>query len=714
MMTLKEKLVEEVLALLSNSNEALMINEISKGVKIKSDSEEYEVLKSAISELIKNKLITKSARRRYMLKLEHVTNLIEAKITIKQERGSIHTDNPKFPNIIIKRKNFNTALNGDTVSVRLLSFKKGDRHQGEVVEVIERNHSLFAGKVDIDGNLAYLIPDDHHIYVDFLIPEKHLNGAKSGDKVTVKFLNWKDPHKSPQVEVIQILGQSGNPNTEYDSIIEEFDLPANFPDEVNDEAHSIPEKVLKSEISKRLDLRKDLIITIDPIDAKDFDDALSLKILDNGNFEVGIHIADVSHYVTENSALDIEARFRGNSVYLVDRVIPMLPEQLSNNICSLKPNVDRLAFSVIVEIGIRGAIKDYKIKKTIINSKRRYNYDEVLDILNNEEGDNLELLQKLNNLAKTLRKNRFKEGGIEFETTEVKFILDENKNPVDVKLKKATDATELVEEFMLLANKLVAQHIKVMSKANKSASLLPYLYRIHDRPESNTLSEAVKFIGNLVSKIYKKKDLSSKEINDLLHEFKGTPEEDIVSKVLIRSLPKAIYSQVNFGHFGLGFSDYTHFTSPIRRYADLVVHRLIMEYEAGNLKQDRIEYLRAFCSSVGRSTSSMEKLAQEAERASIKLTQAIMCKGLVGQEYDGIVSGVQSYGLFVLLSDIYSEGLLHIKDMNDDYYVFDEQNLSLLGKRSKKVYKLGSKIRIKIAKVNIDKRLIDFKISNKS
>ncbi len=711
-MTLKEKFEEEVLQMLSSSNEALMLNEISKTLKVKSDSPEYEILKSALSELIKNKIITKSARRRYMLMKENSSNMIEAKIEIKQERGIIQTDNPKFPSIIIKRKNFNTALNGDTVLVRLLSFKKDDKPQGEVIEVIERNHSLFGGKVEIDGQLAYLIPDDHHIYVDFLIPEKYLNGAKSGDKVTVKFLNWKDHHKSPQVEVIQILGQSGNPHTEYDSIIEEFDLPNNFPDEVNAEAHSVPEKVLKAEIGKRLDLRKDLVITIDPIDAKDFDDALSLIELDNGNYEVGIHIADVSHYVTENSALDIEARFRGNSIYLVDRVIPMLPEQLSNNICSLKPNVDRLAFSVIVELGPRGSVKNYKIKKTIINSKRRYHYDEVLDIVNTGKGDNLDLLQKLNSLAKIIRKNRFKEGGIEFETTEVKFILNENKTPIDVKLKKANDATELVEEFMLLANKLVAQHIKIMSKANKYANLLPYLYRIHDKPESSTLAEAVRFVGNLVSKIYKKKDLSSREINDLLHEFKGTPEENLVSQVLIRSLPKAIYSQVNFGHFGLGFADYTHFTSPIRRYADLIIHRLISEYEAGHLKADRVEYLRAFCSSVGRSCSNTEKLAQEAERASIKLTQAIMCKDLVGNEYDGIVSGVQSYGLFILLSDIHAEGLLHIRDMNDDYYVFDENNLSLYGKRSKKVYKLGSKIRIKISKVNIDKRLIDFRISN--
>lgn len=697
-------IAEKLLAYLSSKSSPVKLSQIAKSLGFKSSSEDYFAMKSVLDEYVSSHLIESQPRNKYVLADFDKVNTLHGKIRMYNDRGIVKTDNPEFQEVLVRRGDLLTALDGDEVLVQLFALKKNRQIRGEVVKVIKRSNKPIIGKIEMDGGIAFLNPEETHFYVDFLVPQHKLRGAKEGDKVKAFLYMWEDPYKLPQAEVSEIIGKSGKVEVEYESIIKEFELPEEFPSNVIEEALSFDEPDAKVP-DYRMDLTKEDIITIDPFDAKDFDDALSLKILENGNYYLGVHIADVSHYVQENSALDIEARLRGNSVYLVDRVIPMLPEELSNNICSLKPDVPRFAYSVFIEISPRGAVKDYLVKESVMVSKRRFTYEEVLEIIESGEGDFSSLIADLHKLTRMLRQKRFRSGGIEFETQEVKFILDENKFPVEVKIKQPNDSTELVEECMLLANQVVAGHLKKLSK-DHNVKKLPFLYRVHEDPDPARLSEAMTFINSLGYKM-PLKDLSSFDINNLFKQLKDKPEKNTIHSVLIRSMPKAIYSHNNIGHYGLGFKEYSHFTSPIRRYPDLIVHRLLKEYSKDKVDPSRRQYLNALVKEAGSHCSQTERLAMEAERASTKLTQSIIAKENIGSEFNGTVTGVMNFGIFILLDELHTEGLLHIRNLDDDYYHYDEKRMRLVGRKHKRILGFGSRLRVKIIKVNMQKRQID-------
>ncbi len=716
----KQQLKNETIELLREALKPLRLNEIAKSLEIESDQPEYQELKQLLKELTAKSVVSKSKRKRYTMIGALPSSIYEGKLKISNGYGVVSTGNPGLSRITIKHRDLNTALDGDTVQVAILGSTRKNRLNGEIVGIIERKKSIIAGTMDFDGNFYFLIPDESKYYVDFLIPKDSLNGAGHGDKIVAKFVSWDDPHKSPQAKVTDIIGQAGIPKVEYESIAAEMGLPLEFPVDVIGLADSMKHPRNQKSYKNRTDLRNELIITIDPHDAKDFDDALSLEILENGNYYLGVHIADVSHYVKENSIIDNEARFRATSVYLVDRVIPMIPERLSNEICSLKPNEIRFAYSVFIEFNKNGSPVNYEIKESVIKSKRRYAYEEVLDIINSNDSnriksdkiksdkdDNTELILSLYHLSEKLKKRRLENGGINFSTSEVKFTLNEEQYPVGVELKTTTASTSLVEECMLVANQVVAGHVKAIEKKHKLAMELPFIYRVHEDPDPKRISEAVEFVNSLGYNL-PKKNVKSNDINRLMSQIKGKPEEALINQVLIRSMPKAIYTTKNVGHFGLGFAAYTHFTSPIRRYPDLLVHRLLKEYSKSRVNAKRIKDLRQRLKFITKHSTDQEKVAMEAERASIKLTHAVMAKDYVGQVFEGTISGVVAYGLYVLVDGIYAEGLLHIKDLIGDYYLFDEKHYKLVGRRSKKVFSLGSRIKVKLIKVNIEKRNIDF------
>lgn len=705
----KENLTKQIINLLNEAEKPLQLLEISKKFHITSSSNEYDELKSVLSELVDKSIIQKSGRRRYSIEKNAVLNDFIGIISIKKDTGILITDSIEFPKITIKRRNLLTALDGDTVVVRLLAQKKSQKPRGEVVSIIKRNKEIITGKIEFDAGFYFLIPFDEKYYIDFLIPKEKLLNAQHGDKVNAKFIAWEDQFKSPVAEVIRIIGKAGKPNVEYESIVSEFGLPKEFDEQVNKEANEVANLINDAEINKRLNLRNEDIITIDPSDAKDFDDAVSLKKLDNGNLLLGVHIADVSHFVVKDTSIDKEALSRGNSIYLVDRVIPMLPEIISNDICSLKPNVDRFAFSVLMEFTVRGVLKNYEIKESVINSKRRFSYDEVQEIITNKAGDYCDLILNLNKFANTLKKKRFTKGGVNFDTLEVKFILDENKYPKDVVLKTSNDATSLIEECMLIANKTVAEHIKKLSKTYRLKNTLAFLYRTHDVPNPDKINNFIRLCKSLGVKV-KIDSYESKKINSLIEELNSNNDKYVLNQMLLRAMAKAEYSNINIGHYGLGFDDYTHFTSPIRRYPDLIVHRLLKLYNSDIPNIASQKKINSQLERIGYHCTDTERLAMEAERASIKLAHTVHTKNLVGYKFEGTISGVASFGMFVILDNIYAEGFVHIKDIRDDYYIYDEKNLRLVGKRYKNVYRVGNRVRVAINNVNIDRRKIDLKL----
>ncbi len=702
----KEKTTEKLLHLFRNTAEPLQLKNISREMGFKSNTEEYQQLKIILNDLVQKNVLEKSTRRRYMLKDLSPSEKIKGVIRIENEKGIVYTNISELPKIIVKRNNLATALDGDEVLVNLFALRQNKKPRGEVVQILNRSKESIIGRIEHEDGFYFLVPIEEKHYLDFLIHPQKTKGAKEGDKAAAKLINWDDPNKLPVAEVVDIIGRSGKPAVEFESVIREFNLPEGFEKNIESEAENIPAKIPDQEIKRRLDFRKEEIITIDPFDAKDFDDALSLKFLDNGNYYLGVHIADVSYYVRGESLLDEEALARGNSIYLVDRVIPMLPEKLSNNVCSLRPNEDRLAYSVFMEISPRGALKDYQIVETVINSKRRFTYEEVQEIIDTKEGDKKDLILALHGLAAMLRKKRMRQG-LDIETLEVKFILDENKYPVDAVLKSGTPANNLVEECMLMANKTVAQHAGSLTKKFRLRKKIPFLYRVHDLPNKDKIKNVIDISNMLGYKITKKK-LEKKDINNLLHKVKDKPEKYIINQMLLRSMAKAEYSSENIGHYGLGFKDYTHFTSPIRRYPDLIVHRLLKEYTAANkISKEKLMTMDAVLEEIGEHCTGMERLAQECERASNKLTQAVMADRHIGDEFNATISGITGFGMFIIMDDIHAEGLVHMRDLNDDYYIYDEKNFRLIGKRYKRIFRIGKRVRVRIIKVNIEKRRID-------
>lgn len=693
----------------ASAPEMMKLNDLAKALNIRSDSVEYDALRIKLNDMDQRKQIYKSTRRRFGLRPLGEISAFTGILRFQYNRGSVETGSKEFPIVYVREQELRTALDGDHVRVKLLALKKGKKPYGTITEILQRSEMPISGTLDCDDDFCFLIPDDDKYPVDFLIPKRKMGNAVHGDKVIGKFIKWEDRHKSPEAEIIEILGKSGDPSVEFAGIMKEFELPASFPAIVEEEAKAVAVIPSETELKKRRDLRDLTIITIDPDDAKDFDDALSLEKLSNGNMRLGVHIADVTAYVAEDSALDKEALKRATSTYLVDRVVPMLPESLSNVICSLQPHVTRLAFSVFMECDAQGNVIDYDIAETVINSKRRFTYAEAQDIIDTGKGDLQDLILDLHALATLLREKRYRSGGVDFVTQETKFILDEQRNPIKAILKSRTDATSLVEECMLLANQTVAIALEQMSKTMLKKGLLPFVYRVHDEPDMIKLKGVLGFVRQLGIQVPNGTP-SSRQLNTILENAGHLPEIMIINQFMLRSMAKAIYLEENIGHYGLGFAHYTHFTSPIRRYPDIIVHRLLKEYARSKPSDARFRYLQDYVVEASAHCSLRERLAVDAERASIRLASAQLALKYKGGIFNGRVTGVTSFGLFILLDELNIEGLLHMSDLSDDYYYFDEAQFRLIGKKTKKVFRIGTTLTVKISNANIDKRQIDLSL----
>ena len=604
--------------------------------------------------------------------------------------------------IFVAERNSMHALNGDKVEVYVYARRRHADPEAEVTQIIERADNTFVGVLCIERQYAFLITDSKTLANDIFIPKNKLRGGKDGEKAVVRITEWPEHSKNPIGEVVDVLGEAGANNTEMHAILAEFGLPYKYPEAVEKAADKISDIIPADEIARREDFRGVTTFTIDPRDAKDFDDALSIRRLPSGLWEVGVHIADVTHYVQPGSIIDKEAEKRATSVYLVDRTIPMLPERLCNYICSLRPDEDKLAFSCIFELDDDAHVKRSHIARTVIRSDRRFAYEDAQEIIEGAEGDYKEEILTLNDLAQKLRQRRFENGSISFDRQEVRFEIDEDGRPLSVYFKVAKEANMLIEEFMLLANCTVAEAVGKTATGKKGKS---FVYRIHDVPDPSKINDLSVFIGRFGyrTRLHNNTKDLSKNINKLMQEIKGRPEENLISTVAIRSMSKAIYSTDNIGHYGLGFDYYTHFTSPIRRYPDMMVHRLIDRYLNGG--RSAVEQsLESKC----KHSSEMEQLAANAERASIKYKQVEFLSERLGEEYDGVISGVTEWGLYVEIDENKCEGLIPIRDLDDDYYEIDEKNYALVGRRTHRVYRLGDPVRIVIANANLEKKQLDF------
>ena len=606
--------------------------------------------------------------------------------------------------IFVAERNSMHALNGDKVEVSIAARVKGREPEAKVIKILEKKAQTFIGTLKVDKYFAYLITDSKYLATDIYIPKAKLKGGKTGDKAIVRITNWPDDANNPQGEVVDILGKTGENKAEMHAILAEFGLPYKYPEAVEKAADKIGAGITDEEVARREDMRGVTTFTIDPRDAKDFDDALSIRKLPNGNYEIGVHIADVTHYVRPGSIIDKEAEERATSVYLVDRVVPMLPEHLSNGICSLRPDEDKLTFSVIFEMDKNGKIVDSRIARTVIRSDRRFTYEEAQEVIETGKGDFAEEILTLDKFAKVLRKNRYENGSVDFDRVEVRFDIDEKGHPVSVFFKESKDANKLIEEFMLLANKAVAEAIGFVPKRKKAKA---FVYRIHDVPDAERLSNLAALARTFGYKLKTEgeaKDIN-RSINKMLADVKGKGEENLLATLAIRSMAKAVYSTENVGHYGLGFDYYTHFTSPIRRYPDMMVHRLLEKYLAGG-RTVSLDKLEEEC----KHSSEREQLAANAERASIKYKQVEYMGDHLGEVFDGVISGVTEWGLYIELDDNKCEGLVPMRDLADDFYDFDEKNYCLIGRKYNNRYRLGDKVKVQVARADLQRKQLDFVI----
>ena len=681
-------------------NKLLNYKQLSHALGMRTDAQKQLVIE-ALNTLLEQGQLEQVSYGKFRLNLRqnYVTGTLDRQSVAK--KTYLIPDDGGEP-IFIAERSMGCALNGDKVKVLLYPRRQNRDEEGEVVEVLDRAKTEFVGILEVKPNFAFLNVDRKQLVHDIFIPRDKLNGGKDGQKCIGRIVDWEDKAKNPIGEIIDVLGDVGDNNTEMHAILAEFGLPYKYPEAVEEAANKIDAGITPEEIRKRIDMRDVCTFTIDPRDAKDFDDAISIRKLDSGLWEVGVHIADVTHYVTENSIIEKEAVNRATSIYLVDRTIPMLPEHLSNGICSLRPNEEKLTYSVIFHLDEFAEIKDYQIARTVINSNRRFTYEEAQTIIETGEGDYKEEMLKLNEFAKMLRVRRFAKGAIAFERVEVRFEIDEKGKPVSVFFKEAKESNKLVEEFMLLANRTVATHIgKPQKRGDKPKT---FVYRIHDVPNPDKLANFSTFIKRFGYKLKttgKNTEVSS-AINHLLDEVEGKKEQNLIETLAIRSMAKAIYSTDNSGHYGLAFDYYTHFTSPIRRYPDMMVHRLLTRYLAGGHSVDANEW-ELLC----KHSSDMEQLAANAERASIKYKQVEYMSERLGQVYDGVISGVTEWGIYVELNENKCEGMIPIRNLGDDYYTFDEKNYCIIGRHKHKKYQLGDAVTVKIARADLVKKQLD-------
>jgi ribonuclease R len=691
----------------ANSKKAFNYKQICAALNIESTEGKNYIIRT-LKQMEKDGMIDEVMPGKYLALL--TTHFITGKLEVTQ-RGAgfvIPEDGSEIKDdIYIGSENLNTGLHGDTVKVNLFAKRSGSRVEGEVIEVLKRKREEFVGVVELGHNYAFISPDDKRVQIDIFIPEGKINNAKNGEKVRARVVDWSNEHKNPIGEIIEILGKPGDHNTEMHAIIAEYGFANKFPNEVEKDADKISDLITKDEIAKRRDFRKITTFTIDPEDAKDFDDALSIEEVEDGIYEIGVHIADVSHYVTPNTVLDAEAFERATSVYLVDRTIPMLPEKLSNGVCSLRPHEEKLTFSAVFKMTLDGEILDKWIGKTVIYSDRRFAYEEAQDRIESKVGDFAKEINTLNNIALILRKARFKNGAVNFETEEVKFKLDENYKPIGIYKKVRKDAHKMIEEFMLLANRTVAEFVHKM-KGEKQPKT--FVYRVHEPPSEEKLKLFNLFAARFGLSIQTTSQKSiSTSFNNLLNDVEGKPEQNIVQNMAVRSMMKAYYSTKKTSHYGLAFDYYTHFTSPIRRYPDLMAHRLLFSYLNNGKSANELEYEEK-C----KHSSQMEIQAADAERASVKYKQVEYIKQFIGEQFNGLISGVTEWGIYVEITEYKCEGLVRLANLTDDFYDYDEFNQWIIGRRTRKIFQLGGEIKVIVKQADLQKRQIDLDVAEVS
>lgn len=691
----KQILQSQILNILrKHPKKSFNYKQLSKQIGLGDESSKL-LVQVVLNELEENEKIISVSRGKYKLKSQ--SSIVEGIIDITSSGNAYVTVENINDDIFIHGKYLPNVVSGDSVEVSVFSSYKSRRLEGEIINVIERNTHQFVGKLEISKNFAFVSIKNHKIHFDIFINSKEIktHDLKNGQLVVCNVDDWGDKRNNPSGTIKEVLGYPGEHHAEIYSILAEHNIDKTFEKNIEEKAKNIPQTITKEEIEKRRDFRTITTFTIDPFDAKDFDDALSIQQLENGNYEIGIHIADVSHYVLENDSIDKEAQERATSIYLVDRVIPMLPEILSNNLCSLRPNEEKLCFSAVFEISSEGEIKNEWFGKTVILSDRRFTYEEAQERLETKEGDYSAELLTLNSIAKIFKDERKSKGAISFHKLETKFKLDEDKNPISLFIKESKDAHKLIEEFMLLANRKVAEFI--------GKKTLPFVYRIHDTPNPEKLETLSFFLKSFGYKLQTENKKSiAQSMNKILMDVKGKDEASMVETLTIRTMAKAIYSTENIGHYGLAFNHYTHFTSPIRRYPDVLVHRLLFHYLNNTSRVDK-ERIEKLC----KHSSEMEIIASKAERDSIKYMQAVYISNFIGEKLEGIISGVTDFGIFVEVSNTTCEGLIRLKDIQGDFYTYDEKNFCIRGKQTGSVLRIGDKVNVKVRKVNIDKREIN-------
>jgi len=692
-----EPLISEFLG--RNPGRGYQIKQILKGLGVR-DAKSKKIVTEAIFRLEDSGSIKKLRNGSFTMDPDDIKTLIGVVDNVSARFAYVTLESDQEEeDVWISVKDLNGALDDDKVKIVLKPGRHGKSREGKVIEILERNRQEFVGRLEMSTRYGFVIPDFKKMFHDVYVRLEDLNGAKHNDKVIVKITQWPERDKKPEGIVTRVLGKAGEHNAEIHSIIAEFGLPLEFPQGIEAEAETISDKITAKEIAKRKDFRKITTFTIDPHDAKDFDDALSIKSLSNGNTEVGIHIADVTHYVGLKTALEKEAVERATSVYLVDRTIPMLPERLSNGLCSLRPEEEKLTFSAVFELDENGDIKKEWFGRTVIYSDRRFTYEEAQERLESGAGDFHEEVKALDILAKQLRQKRFNNGAVNFETVEVKFKLDEKGTPLGVIPKERKDAHMLIEEFMLLANKRVAEFI--YNKV-KQANPLTFVYRSHDNPDPEKLDTFSNFARRFGHQLDFEKRGISKSLNGLIDHIEGKPEQNVLQQLAIRTMAKAKYTTDTKGHFGLAFPHYTHFTSPIRRYPDMMVHRLLQHYLDGGKSVEKEAYEELCVHS-----SDREKRAADAERASIKYKQVEFMSLVEQKDFEGIVSGVTEWGIYVEITETKCEGMVRIADLDDDFYEYDEQNYRVIGRRNKRMISLGDKVMVNVKATDIDRRTID-------